>query len=91
MRTTSQRRALSLLLVAGLGLAAASCGSGDEDKPAAQGSGDANAPVTITVGCQPPKSNPKERTGWDEDVAAFQKLHPNITVQSKPNGWKQRS
>ncbi|WP_433015750.1 ABC transporter substrate-binding protein [Kribbella sp. CA-294648] len=83
MRTTSQRRALSLLLVAGLGLAAASCGSGDEDKPAAQGSGDANAPVTITVGCQPPKSNPKERTAWDEDVAAFQKLHPNITIQSK--------
>ncbi|MEU4395028.1 extracellular solute-binding protein [Kribbella sp. NPDC023855] len=83
MRTTSHRRALSLLLVAGLGLAAASCGSGDEDKPAAQGSGDANAPVTITVGCQPPKSNPKERAGWDEDVAAFQKLHPNITIQSK--------
>jgi len=38
MRTTSHRKALSLLLVAGLGLAAASCGSGDEDKPAAQGS-----------------------------------------------------
>lgn len=83
MRTTSHRKALSLLLVAGLGLAAASCGSGDDNKPAAQGSGDANAPVTITVGCQPPKSNPKERAGWDEDVAAFQKLHPNITIQSK--------
>jgi multiple sugar transport system substrate-binding protein len=83
MRTTSHRRALGLLLVAGLGLTAASCGSGDEDKPAAQGSGAANAPVTITVGCQPPKSNPKERTAWDEDVAAFQKLHPNITIQSK--------
>ncbi|MDX6264486.1 MAG: hypothetical protein QOH84_6174 [Kribbellaceae bacterium] len=83
MRTTSHRKALSLLLVAGLGLAAASCGSGDDNKPAAQGSSDANAPVTITVGCQPPKSNPKERAGWDEDVAAFQKLHPNITIQSK--------
>jgi ABC-type glycerol-3-phosphate transport system substrate-binding protein len=83
MRTTSHRKALSLLLVAGLGLAAASCGSGDDNKPAAQGSGDANAPVTITVGCQPPKSNPKERQGWDDDVAAFQKLHPNITIQSK--------
>ncbi|WBQ04530.1 ABC transporter substrate-binding protein [Kribbella sp. CA-293567] len=83
MRTTSHRKALSLLLVAGLGLAAASCGSGDDDKPAAQSSGDANAPVTITVGCQPPKSNPKERAGWDEDIAEFQKLHPNITIQSK--------
>ena len=91
MRTTSHRkvsaagwrRPASLLLVAGLGLAAASCGSGDEEKPTAQGSAAADAPVTITVGCQPPKSNPKERAGWDEDVAAFQKLHPNITIQSK--------
>ncbi len=76
---TTRRRGLSLLLVAGLGLGAVSCGSGD-DKPGAQGSG---GPVTITVGCQPPKSNPKEREGWDADVAAFQKLHPNITVESK--------
>ena len=83
MRTTSHRRALSLLLVAGLGLVAASCGSGDEDNPAAQGSAAADAKVTITVGCQPPKSNPKERTAWDEDVVEFQKLHPNITIQSK--------
>jgi multiple sugar transport system substrate-binding protein len=82
MRTTSQRRALSLLLVAGLGLAAASCGSGSKE-PAAQGSAGTDAKVTITVGCQPPKSNPKERAGWDEDVAAFQTLHPNITIESK--------
>ena len=80
MRTT--RRGLGLLLVMGLGLVAASCGSGDED-PKAQGSAGADGPVTITVGCQPPKSNPKERTAWDADVAEFQKLHPNITVQSK--------
>jgi ABC-type glycerol-3-phosphate transport system substrate-binding protein len=83
MRTTSHRRALSLLLVAGLGLVAASCGSGDSDEPGAQGSGSADGKVTITVGCQPPKSNPKERAGWDEDVAEFQKLHPNITIESK--------
>ncbi|TWD81611.1 multiple sugar transport system substrate-binding protein [Kribbella amoyensis] len=83
MRTTSQRRALSLLLVAGLGLVAASCGSGDSDEPSAQSSGGADSKVTITVGCQPPKSNPKERAGWDSDVAEFQKLHPNITVESK--------
>ncbi|ADB30158.1 extracellular solute-binding protein family 1 [Kribbella flavida DSM 17836] len=82
MRTTSHRRALGLLLVAGLGLVASSCGSGD-DEPAAQSSGGADAKVTITVGCQPPKSNPKERTAWDEDVAEFQKLHPNITIESK--------
>ncbi|MEI8409635.1 MULTISPECIES: ABC transporter substrate-binding protein [unclassified Kribbella] len=80
MRTT--RRGLGLLLVMGLGLVAASCGSGD-DKPDAQGSAGADGPVTITVGCQPPKSNPKERSAWDADVAEFQTLHPNITIQSK--------
>src|SRR5690242_8495314 len=79
---TTRRRGLSLLLVAGLGLGAVSCGSGD-DKPGAQGSGGADGPVKITVGCQPPKSNAKEREGWDADVAAFQKLHPNITIESK--------
>ncbi|WP_371407049.1 extracellular solute-binding protein [Kribbella sp. NBC_00662] len=76
---TTTRRGLSLLLVAGLGLVAASCGSGDANKPAA----DADGPVTITVGCEPPKSNPKERQAWEADVATFQKAHPNITVQGK--------
>jgi multiple sugar transport system substrate-binding protein len=83
MRTTSHRKALSLLLVAGLGLAAASCGSGDSNKPAAQGSAGADAPVTITVGCEPPKSNPTERKAWEDDVATFKTLHPNITIQGK--------
>ncbi|NUR98561.1 MAG: extracellular solute-binding protein, partial [Kribbellaceae bacterium] len=76
---TTARRGLSLLLVMGLGLTAASCGT--DDKKAA---GDAaGGPVTITVGCEPPKSNPKEREAWEADVAAFQKAHPNITVQGK--------
>ena len=78
---TTTRRGLSLLLVAGLGLVAASCGSDDGNKPAAGGASD--GPVTITVGCEPPKSNPKERAAWEEDVAAFQKAHPNITVEGK--------
>jgi multiple sugar transport system substrate-binding protein len=78
---TTTRRGLSLLLVAGLGLVAASCGSDDGNKPAAGGASD--GPVTITVGCEPPKSNPKEREAWEADVATFQKAHPNITVQGK--------
>jgi ABC-type glycerol-3-phosphate transport system substrate-binding protein len=76
---TTTRRGLSLLLVAGLGLVAASCGSGDANKPAAN----ADGPVTITVGCEPPKSNPKEREAWKADVATFHAAHPNITVQGK--------
>ncbi|MBP2705145.1 extracellular solute-binding protein [Microbispora sp. RL4-1S] len=76
---------LSILLVSGLALtAAAACGSGDGgsggDKAAAPGAG---AKVTITVGCQPPKTNPVQRDEWNEDVAAFQKLHPDITIDSK--------
>ncbi|HWD81610.1 MAG TPA: extracellular solute-binding protein, partial [Kribbella sp.] len=76
---TTARRGLSLLLVMGFGLVAASCGT-DDKKPAGDTAG---GPVTITVGCEPPKSNPKEREAWEADVAAFQKTHPNITVQGK--------
>ncbi|WP_427885678.1 ABC transporter substrate-binding protein [Kribbella sp. GL6] len=75
---TTTRRGLSLLLVMGLGLVAASCGT--DKKPAGDTAG---GHVTITVGCEPPKSNPKEREAWEADVAAFQKAHPNITVQGK--------
>jgi ABC-type glycerol-3-phosphate transport system substrate-binding protein len=80
-------RNLAILLSAGLALAAAGCGSGSGSTPDAKSSqgsaAPANAPVSITVGCQPPKSNPKERSEWDADVASFQKLHPNITIVSK--------
>ncbi|WP_328988595.1 extracellular solute-binding protein [Kribbella sp. NBC_01245] len=82
MRRSGYRRTVGLLLVAGLGLTAAACGS-DGKKDEAQGPADPNAPVTITVGCQPPKSNAKEREAWDADVAEFKKLHPNITIESK--------
>ncbi len=80
-----KRRNLAILLTAGLTLTAAACGSGGSDDktgsaPPANG---AAAKVTITVGCQPPKSNPVERKEWDDDVAAFEKLHPNITIESK--------
>ncbi|MEW9532727.1 ABC transporter substrate-binding protein [Microbispora sp. NPDC049125] len=76
---------LSILLVTGLALTAAACGgedggSGDGKNAAAPA---AAAKVTISVGCQPPKTNPVQRAEWDEDVAAFQKLHPNITIDSK--------
>ncbi|MFF5114375.1 ABC transporter substrate-binding protein [Streptosporangium sp. NPDC000509] len=77
---------LAMLLAAAIALTAAGCGNDDSGSPAADstpGAAGAEAPVTISVGCQPPKSNPLERTAWDEDVAAFKKLHPNITIESK--------
>ncbi|MCW2944512.1 MAG: sugar transporter substrate-binding protein [Actinoallomurus sp.] len=84
-----KRRHLAVLLI---GVAAltnvAACGSGAGDKggkneAAAAGPLDPNTKVSITVGCQPPKSSPTLRTEWNNDVAAFQKLHPNITIVSK--------
>ncbi|MEU8196642.1 extracellular solute-binding protein [Microbispora amethystogenes] len=75
---------LSTLLVSGLALAAAAaCGSGDGDSGDKAGGAPGGAKVTISVGCQPPKTNPVQRDEWNEDVAAFQKLHPGITIDSK--------
>jgi len=58
-----------------LGLAA--CGSG-QPAPSAGGA----EQVTITVACQPAKSAPQERKAWDDDVAAFEKANPGVTVRS---------
>ncbi|NAS24857.1 extracellular solute-binding protein [Herbidospora sp. NEAU-GS84] len=84
------RKIATLLAVAGLTLAAAACGTEETPAPAANpsagGSAPAaaeNAPVTISVGCQPPKTNPKERAQWDADVTAFQAKFPYITIESK--------
>jgi ABC-type glycerol-3-phosphate transport system substrate-binding protein len=78
-------RNLSIVLAAGFALTAAGCGSSDSGTggQSAAPSANANAPVTISVGCQPPKTNQAQRDEWNEDVAAFQKLHPNITIDSK--------
>ncbi|MEV4222995.1 extracellular solute-binding protein [Nonomuraea sp. NPDC049725] len=72
------KRSTGLLVATALGLAATACGSGEPAEPAAGGA----AKVTITVACQPAKSAPKERQAWDDDVAAFMKAHPNVTVKS---------
>ncbi|MED7927046.1 extracellular solute-binding protein [Nonomuraea sp. LP-02] len=73
------RRSTGLLLVTALGLSATACGSGESPQPAAPG-GAAN--VSITVACQPAKTAPQDRKAWDEDVAAFMKAHPGVTVKS---------
>ena len=75
MSTPIQRRSLALVLAAGLGLAATACGT-DGDT----GSG---GKVSITVNGQPPKTQPFERKIFDEDVAAFEKAHPDIDIQPR--------
>ncbi|MFC4114919.1 ABC transporter substrate-binding protein [Nonomuraea zeae] len=73
------QRSTGLLLVTVLGLTATACGSNEPATPSAGGGAKA---VTITVACQPAKSAPKERQAWDDDVAAFMKAHPGVTVKS---------
>ncbi|GAA4061277.1 ABC transporter substrate-binding protein [Nonomuraea soli] len=87
-------RNLAILLSAGLALAAAGCSS--EQTPAAQSPSAqstaggtapaaAAAPVTVTVACKPPKTDPRNRKTWEEDVAEFQKMYPHITLESTDN------
>lgn len=70
------KRSAGLLVASALGLSA--CGSGQPATPSAGGA----EQVTITVACQPAKSAPKERQAWDDDVAAFMKANPGVTVKS---------
>jgi len=76
-----QRRTLAPALVACTALfAAAACSSGSGgNSPAAAAT---NAPVTISVGCEPPTSSTAARQGWVDDVKAFEKLYPYITIKS---------
>lgn len=67
------RGVLAAALAACIGLTAAGCGASGDD---------ATGKVTISVDCQPPKSNKVDRKAWNDDVAAFEKLHPNITITS---------
>jgi ABC-type glycerol-3-phosphate transport system substrate-binding protein len=68
--------AAALAAVASLSLAASACSS----TPAPSSS---NGKVTISINCAPPAAqNPVQHKEWVEDVAAFEKANPNITVDS---------
>ncbi len=66
----------SVAAVAALGLAAAACSS--SNSPSSSGSGK----VTISVNCEPPPTQAAQHKEWNEDVAAFEKANPNITIKS---------
>jgi multiple sugar transport system substrate-binding protein len=74
-------RNVATLVIAGLALAAtASCSSSSTSgSPSAADTG----PVKISVDCEPPTTQPADRANWLADVASFEKLHPNITIDSK--------
>ncbi|WP_214411638.1 extracellular solute-binding protein [Sphaerisporangium fuscum] len=85
-------RKMMILLSAGLALAAAGCGADADKTPDAKGSQGTAAPagdgpVSITVNCEPPRTNKVERATFEEDLAAFQKLNPNITISKATDAF----
>jgi ABC-type glycerol-3-phosphate transport system substrate-binding protein len=75
-RLVGCRMAAAVAAVAGLGLAASACSS--STAPSASG-----GKVTISIDCAPPAAqDPVANKEWLEDVAAFEKANPHITVQS---------
>ncbi len=72
------RRVLAMAAVATLGLSAAACSSSKSTtSPQAASTG----PVTITVGCEPPTTQKPDRQAFLDDITAFEKANPNITVK----------
>src|SRR5690348_7955605 len=56
----------------------------DSSSPAGSAAAfDVSKPTTITVNCEPPTTAASQRKQWLDDVASFEKLHPNITIESK--------
>jgi ABC-type glycerol-3-phosphate transport system substrate-binding protein len=72
MRSTAFHRTAAALGVCCLALAGTSCGSADD--------GSSSGKTRITVNCMPPKSAKVDRSFFTQDVAAFEKQHPDIDV-----------
>jgi len=75
MSAPQYRKVAALTLAAGLGLGIAACSSKSDGK-------DAAGKVVITVDCQPVGAQAELLRDWNADVAAFEKLHPDITIKS---------
>src|ERR1700722_20437606 len=76
LRPTTRFAAVPALAVAGaVSLAACSSGGGSSSTSASS-----NGPVKITVGCEPPKTQAAQRKFFVDDIAAFEKANPNVTV-----------
>jgi ABC-type glycerol-3-phosphate transport system substrate-binding protein len=78
MSVPQYRRAAAIALAAGLGFSIAACstkGSDDSGK-------DATGKTVITVDCQPDGSQKDLLKNWNDDVAAFEKANPDVTIKS---------
>jgi ABC-type glycerol-3-phosphate transport system substrate-binding protein len=75
-RRPGHRTIAGVAAVAALGLTAAACSSSGSSGA----SGDGH--VTISVNCSPPATATAQHKEWNEDVAAFEKANPSITIKS---------
>src|SRR6266511_37849 len=75
MSAPQYRKVAALALAAGLGLGFAACSTKSDGK-------DTAGKVVITVDCQPVGAQADLLRDWTADVAAVEKLHPNITIKS---------
>jgi multiple sugar transport system substrate-binding protein len=58
----------------------AACSSGGSGSGSGSG-GSSSGHVTITVGCEPPKTQAAQRKFFVQDIALFEKANPNVTVK----------
>ncbi len=81
------RPLFAALLVTSVGLTGAACSSSKNGSSGGSSSDstvlDPSTKVTISIDCEPPTTKPAQRKEWLDDVAAFNKLYPNVTIQSK--------
>jgi ABC-type glycerol-3-phosphate transport system substrate-binding protein len=78
MSARHYRRVAAIALVTTVGLGLAACGSGSKNSAASGGK------TTIVVDCAPLKTDNggKSLQQWNADVAAFEKIHPDVEIRS---------
>ncbi|MFF8502064.1 ABC transporter substrate-binding protein [Streptomyces anulatus] len=94
-RFRRSRRAAAISLVSALSLTAlAACGTSSSDDSGNGGSQqngssdptkplDPKAKVTLSIDCMPSAAKVPELKEWKEDVAAFKKMYPNVTIDGR--------
>ncbi|MFJ2744854.1 extracellular solute-binding protein [Streptomyces sp. NPDC087440] len=90
-RTASAMTLVSALTLTALAACGTSSSKDDDPGSGSKGSGNSDpaAPldpktrVTISIDCMPPTAKAAELKEWKEDVAAFNKTYPNVTIQGR--------
>jgi multiple sugar transport system substrate-binding protein len=70
-----------LAVIGAVSMAACSSGGGSGSGSGSGSGGSSSGHVTITVGCEPPKTQAAQRKFFVQDIALFEKANPNITVK----------